>query len=167
MFDIGDCIVHPRYGAGTVIESRVIERKAEKRRYFCIELTNSRGTVMIPSEKVEETGLRPIMVTETLIREVMSKQPVELSDNHRSRQADLEAKLKSRKPLLLLQALRDLNWREHTTHLTNTDRKLKNNFQKRIVQEFALLIGEQARVRTQEIVLQAMTQHLKAITAEA
>lgn len=167
MFDVGDCIVHPRYGAGTVIESRLIERKGEHRRYFCIELTNDRGTVMIPSEKVEEIGLRPIMVTETLIREVMSRQPVELSDNHRSRQADLEAKLKSRKPRLLLQALRDLDWRERTARLTNTDRKLKSSVQKRLIQEFALQAGEQARTRIQEIILQAMDQHLQAVGAEA
>jgi RNA polymerase-interacting CarD/CdnL/TRCF family regulator len=137
-YDTGDTIVHARYGAGKVLETRTLAFSGEEKSYVCIELADDRGTLMIPQEEFEEEELRPAMTDTQTIRRVFESEPQPLSDNHRSRQGKIDKMIKSGNPNKIAQALRDLAWREAIHKLTATDSRLKGDAMKRLAEEFAL-----------------------------
>lgn len=162
MFKVGDTIVHQRHGAGTVIEPRIIEHDGQKREYFCIELSGDRGLLMVPRENINEDEIRPALTDMHLIDDVFQKPPQELGNDHRVRQNTIRAKIKTRDPRQLAQALRDLSWREHTDKLTYTDSQLKDQVQRLLTQELALnpsVAPETARARLNQLVKAAITSH--------
>lgn len=140
-------MVHTSYGTGIVTGTRIIERNGENKEYFCIDLSDDRGTLMIPVDRLDDTELRATMQDMAIIREVMEKQPEELSDHHRTRQNAIEDLISTGKPRMLAQVLRDLSWRRHNDiKLTQTDKKLETRAQKRLLNELAL--GMQLTVQT-------------------
>ncbi len=162
MFDIGDTIVHSRYGAGTVVGEKTITLSGEARSYICIQLTGERGTLMVQPEEVDPAEVRMTMDDMSLIRDVFDNAPQEMSDQHRSRQSTLRAKLRSNDPRQVAQALRDLIWRERTASLTNTDRRLMDDARKKLLQE--LKTSSAIKVATSKldrIIEVAMSKHMK------
>ena len=162
MFSKGDLIVHQRYGAGTVIGIRKMERKGEERRYFCIEMVSDGGTLMIPEKRLEAADMRPALHDMKLIKEVLLKTPEELDDEHRPRQTAIEKKLDSREPRQIVQALRDLCWRQQTGKLTTTDTRLKRKAITALLDELVLnpaytLIN--AREKLDTLIERAMAHH--------
>lgn len=60
MFQIGDNIVYPMHGAGTI---EAIEEKQfleEKQQYYVIRMSLSNMTVMIPTRKILSSNIRPV-----------------------------------------------------------------------------------------------------------
>ncbi len=165
MFAPSEHIVHPRHGAGTMLGIRTIERDGETCRYYCIELVDGRGTVMIPDERIEEAGLRAAIVDARLIRRVMGKAPNELPDDYRTRQSHIRQQIASGDPRQMLQALRDLCWYERRHRLTSVDARLKSRIQLLLTYELAVksaLDVEAARQRLNRIIRQAMQGHALA-----
>jgi RNA polymerase-interacting CarD/CdnL/TRCF family regulator len=167
MFKVGDKIVHQRHGAGTVIEPRTIDHDGQTREYFCIELSGDRGLLMVPRENVNEDEMRPALTDTDVIAAVLQKPPQELGNDHRVRQNTIRAKIKTRDPRQLAQALRDLCWREHTDKLTYTDSQLKDQVQRLLTQELALnpsLTPDAVRNRLNQMVKAAIAQHAEQHT---
>lgn len=166
MFKAGDKIVHQRHGAGTVMEPRVIERDGERKEYFCIELIGDRGMLMIPAANVDSAEIRSAMLDTNLISTIMSKPPAPLSNDHRARQNQLKAQIKTRDPKELAAALRDLCWRERTDKLTFTDAQLKDSAFRLLTQELALnpsFALDTARTQINLIIENTMTAHLQNV----
>lgn len=138
MVEVGDKVVHLRYGAGTVTGQRVMRRQGKRRPHYEIRLADETGTLLIPEDAIENAELRQAMQDTRLIEDVMDAPPDELHDNHRTRQGFIEKKLNSGKPAHIAQVLRDLSWRERTGKLTGTDRRLRKNALERLVGEIAL-----------------------------
>ncbi len=162
MFKVGDMIVHQRHGAGTIIEPRVIEHDGQAREYFCIELSGDRGLLMVPRENVNEDEIRPALTDTELIADVLQNPPQELGNDHRVRQNTIRAKIKTRDPRQLAQALRDLCWREHTDKLTYTDSQLKDQVQRLLTQELALnpaVTPDAVRTRLNQLIKTAIASH--------
>jgi len=59
MYERGDQIIHPRYGAGTVIGERELTFQGRTRAYHIVELVGERGEVMIPVEMATNMNIRP------------------------------------------------------------------------------------------------------------
>jgi RNA polymerase-interacting CarD/CdnL/TRCF family regulator len=166
MFKPSEHIVHPRHGAGTMTGIRTIERDGEKCRYYCIELVDDRGTVMIPVDYIEEAGLRSAVVDVRLLRRVLRKPPVELPSDYRVRQSHLRKKIASGDPRQIIQAVRDLCWYERQRKLTSVDAQLKARALLLLTYELAVksaLDVEAARKRLNKIIRQAMQGHEVAL----
>lgn len=104
-----------------------------------------------------------------LVSEIMDNEPMVLEEHHRARKAQLEQMIRSNKPKQLIRALRDLAWREHTEHLTNTDRRLMKRIRKKLHRELSVnpkltLMG--ARQKINKIISMAIRKHADA-TSEA
>src|SRR5262252_9545925 len=58
LFDIGDKVVYPHHGAGTVVskERRIV--LGQEREYLTIKILHNDMTVNVPSENAEKVGLR-------------------------------------------------------------------------------------------------------------
>jgi CarD family transcriptional regulator len=165
MFKQGDHVVHPRHGAGTMLDPRIIKRDGEERCYHCIELVDDRGIVMIPEEHIEDAGLRRAVVDATLIQAIMHKSPGELPDHHRERHAHLQTQIASGDPGQIIQSLRDLCWREHRCTLNTSDTRLKTRALLLLTYELAAksaLDVEAAQRRIRAIIRTAIQTHVQA-----
>ena len=58
MFDVGDKMVYPRHGAGTVIKKEKREVLGQTRGYLTIQVLHNDMTVNVPTESAEKVGLR-------------------------------------------------------------------------------------------------------------
>ena len=61
MYSIGDRIVQPLYGAGTVISIEERDILGEKKKYYFLEILNESAPVMLPVDTCEKIGVRPLM----------------------------------------------------------------------------------------------------------
>ena len=64
--DIGDTVMHPRYGVGTIggIETRL--QDGEQREFYVIPKPSISSTIFVPVDSAEEVGLRLISEPDTL-----------------------------------------------------------------------------------------------------
>jgi RNA polymerase-interacting CarD/CdnL/TRCF family regulator len=144
MFQVGDQIVHPGYGVGTVTEIKESHTLGREKRYYSIELLNEPETVvMVPVGAEERTGLRR-PISETKLRRVwriLRDDPNQLPSNYGKRCELLDEKLASGDALKIAGAVRDLAWRrENVRRLTIHGRRLYER-------GMALLAGEVASVQ--------------------
>ena len=163
MLEVGDIIVHLRHGAGKVIGTQTFNRNGTDRQYYCIEIAGDAGMLYIPQDSVDDSRLRYALDDTSLIEDVMENPPLELNDNHQMRRTNMEKKIKSSNPRHVIQALRDLTWREHINKLTGTDKRLRETALERLVNELTLSTSmkvEKVRARINEITDEAMTHHM-------
>jgi CarD family transcriptional regulator len=164
VFKTGEMVVHPQYGAGVVVELRTITYQGRERKYFCIELVQKRGTLMLPAEDIEAVGLRLPITDITLLKEVFADTPESLPEDTYARQSALEAKLNSGNLRKAAQALRDLCWREYTLKISFSERKLKEQAISRIMDELILnpayTIGT-VKLTLDQLIDAAMQSHLE------
>lgn len=139
MYEIGESIIHPRYGAGTVVGIRLIELNGEEKKYNVIQLVGGRGEVLTPSIMMEDMDIRLAMKNTDVIEDVFSMQPDALDDDYRERQAKIQKMIDTRHPRQMAQALRDLAWREFTDKLTGVEQKMKTQLIKMLSREMALV----------------------------
>ena len=70
MYKIGDKVVYPHHGAGTVVKKETREVLGEKREYLTIQILHNDMTVNVPADNCEKVGLRKVISEET-VKEVV------------------------------------------------------------------------------------------------
>lgn len=168
MLKSGDRIVHIRHGAGIVEGMREMTFKGNLRQYYCIRLLASHGEVMLPIDSLEENEIRTDIVEEDFIRQVMNIQPEILANDYKVRQANIRRQLTSGTPGEIVQALRDLCWRERYRPLTSADSELKLKALRLVKEELALKLRidiEEAASRLNDIIADAMLSHQQVADA--
>lgn len=142
MYSRGDQIIHPRYGAGTIVGKKKMTFMGKIRNYHIVELVGDRGEVMIPVEAATGMNIRPAIEDLSVIEEVFSAPPSVLSDDYRSRQASIQKQIQTREPEAMATALRDLFWREQTDKLTSVELKMKSSIVKMLSHEIAVICAD-------------------------
>ena len=142
MYSRGDQIIHPRYGAGTIVGKKKMTFKGKTRAYHIVELVGDRGEVMIPVEFATDMNIRPAIEDLTILEEMFAMPPTELSDDYRSRQASIQKQIQTRDPEAMATALRDLFWRERNDKLTSVEMKMKSSLMKMLSHEIAVMWPE-------------------------
>ena len=61
MYKVGDKVVYPHHGAGTVVKKETREVLGEKREYLTIKILHNDMTVNVPSDNAERVGLRKVI----------------------------------------------------------------------------------------------------------
>lgn len=161
-FEIGDPVVHPAQGAGTVSDVTTFERGGEPRQYYSIHLIDDSGMLMVPTDNADDIGLRRARYGVDQIQEQLFNDPEPLADHYRTRHANLRRKLKSGDPIQVAQAVRDLAWREHIDDLTKVDNDLFREGKEMLVGELAAKRGTQmnaASRRLNKMLSEAIEQH--------
>ncbi len=142
MYSRGDQIIHPRYGAGTIVGKKKMTFMGKLRNYHIVELVGDRGEVMIPVEAAIDMNIRPAIEDLSVIEEVFAAPPSQLSDDYRSRQATIQKQIQTREPDAMATALRDLFWREQTDKLTSVEIKMKSSIMKMLSHEIAVICAD-------------------------
>ena len=61
MYEVGDKVVYPHHGAGTVVKKEQREVLGQKREYLTIRIEHNDMTVQVPAENAEKVGLRTVI----------------------------------------------------------------------------------------------------------
>jgi CarD family transcriptional regulator len=83
LFDIGDKVVYPHHGAGTVVRKEKREVLGETREYLTIQILHNDMTVNVPCENAERVGLRQVIDqrTVTMVVRTLSGGSTEMPKN--------------------------------------------------------------------------------------
>ena len=70
MFQVGDKVVYPHHGAGTVVKRETREVLGEQREYLTIQILHNDMTVNVPCDNADKVGLRQV-IDEQMVEEVI------------------------------------------------------------------------------------------------
>ena len=70
MFQVGDKVVYPHHGAGTVVKKESREVLGQKREYLTIQILHNDMTVNVPCENADKVGLRRV-IDEEMVEKVL------------------------------------------------------------------------------------------------
>lgn len=140
-YAIGDKVVYPHRGAGTVTGVEHSELVGGFDQYYIIDIPASRLTVRVPVDKVDELGVRPVASQRRLdhVLGLLGDEPVELPNDYKERQLAVREKLGSGRAVPVAEVVRDLQWREEQSYLTKVDRRLLEEARELLAAEVALI----------------------------
>ena len=139
MFNVGDKIVYPMHGAGTI---DAIEEKnilGEKQNYYIIKMPGE-VKVMVPTDKAEEVGVRNIIGKEEAakVMSVLGENKTEMSQNWNKRYRDNMDKMKSGDIYEVADVVRNLSFKQKEKGLSTGEKKMLNNAKQILVSELVL-----------------------------
>ena len=70
MYKVGDKVVYPHHGAGTVVKKEKRTVLGEEREYLQIQILHNDMTVQVPTENADRVGLRKV-IDETTVEQVL------------------------------------------------------------------------------------------------
>jgi CarD family transcriptional regulator len=138
VFNVGDKVIHPSYGAGTILEINDKQIGEQQRVYYVIELLAQAGTLMVPVSRASELGLRLPVEQPDHVLTILSSEPESLPNDHRERQESISIDIRSGDVEKISEAVRDLAYRDRAIKLTEADHKLYRQAQDFLVGELAL-----------------------------
>lgn len=143
MFQIGDNVVYPLHGAGSIQAIEEKEVLGETKLYYIITMAINNMQIMIPEDKIESSGIRPVSDISTLKDIVSIYQNGETDPNlSRDQCYKLNAeKIKSGNLLDTAEVMRDLNRMHKEKALNVNEKKLLDSASKLLTSEISLIKG--------------------------
>jgi CarD family transcriptional regulator len=146
-FELGDHVVYPAYGAGTIAAKEERIFAGTTTRYYILKMVADEGEFMVPVEQAESLGIRPVMDADEIL-EVIHSSPNQLPDDYKERQAIIEELLATSDAIQMAFGARDTAWFSGVKSLTGRDIQLYEELQTQLASELSLAMGidlEQAR----------------------
>lgn len=139
MFNVGDKVVYPMHGAGTI---EAIEEKdilGEKQAYYIIKMPGE-VKCMVPTVKAEEIGVRDIIDKETAVKvfKVLEQDSTDMSMNWNKRYRDNMDKMKSGDAYEIADVVRNLSFKQKEKGLSTGEKKMLLNAKQILVSELTL-----------------------------
>jgi CarD family transcriptional regulator len=139
MYQKGDKVVYPLHGVGVI--SAIEDKKVlgEKRVYYIIKLSISDMTVMIPTEKSDQLGLRLIVSEKDANKalKVIAGETTEMDEDWKARYQQNFEKIKSGSLMHVAEVVRNLFHRNKVKELSIMEKKLYENAYRLLVDEIA------------------------------
>ena len=113
MFSVGDKIVYPMHGAGTIDAIEEKDILGEKQSYYIIKMPGE-VKVMVPTNKAEQIGVRNVIGKEEAIKvfEILEENETEMSANWNKRYRDNMDKMKSGSIYEVADVVRNLSFKQ-------------------------------------------------------
>ncbi len=164
LFKAGDLVVHPAYGAGSILrleEKRLGE--AQSRWYYVVVIDNS--TVWVPIDENNGAGLRAVTPQQDLerYRAVLKDQPVPLERDHNKRRTLINEHVRQGTFQNLCEAVRDLSAQSWKRPLSDADLTLYQRLTHNLCCEWAASASVPLPAATAEVqaLLQEAKEHYK------
>ena len=143
MFKIGDKIVYPMHGAGTIDSIEEKDILGEKQSYYILRMPGE-VKVMVPIEKAEQVGVRGIIdkTSADQVIKVLEQDETEMNKNWNKRYRDNMDKLKSGDIYEIADVVRNLSFKQKEKGLSTGEKKMLNNAKQILVSE--LVLAEQS-----------------------
>jgi CarD family transcriptional regulator len=126
LYKVGDKVVYPHHGAGTVIKKEKREVLGEKREYLTIKILHNDMTVNVPSENAEAVGLRKV-IGEDMVKVVVKALTgggTQMPKNWNRRFKHNRDKMKTGDILELAEVVRNLSLRDSEKGLSTGEKQM-------------------------------------------
>ena len=149
MFNIGDKIVYPMHGAGTIDSIEEKDILGEKQSYYILRMPGE-VKVMVPIKKAEEVGVRSIIDKSSAdkVFKILEQDETEMNKNWNKRYRDNMDKLKSGDIYEIADVVRNLSFKKKEKGLSTGENKMLTNAKQILVSE--LVLAEQSNTDEME-----------------
>ena len=139
MFNIGDKIVYPMHGAGTIDSIEEKDVLGEKQSYYILKMPGE-VKVMVPIAKAEQVGVRSIIDKGSAdkVFEVLEHDETEMNKNWNKRYRDNMEKMKSGSVYEVADVVRNLSFKQKEKGLSTGEKKMLSNAKQILVSELVL-----------------------------
>src|SRR5215471_12525616 len=126
LFDIGDKVVYPHHGAGTVVSKDVKIVLGQEREYLTIKILHNDMTVNVPTDNAEKVGLRWVIDQEMVevVNKVLLGGSTEMPKNWNRRFKHNRDKMKTGDILELAEVVRNLALRDREKGLSTGEKQM-------------------------------------------
>ena len=126
MFEVGDKVVYPHHGAGTVVKREVREALGTKREYLTIQILHNDMTVNVPCENAEKVGLRKVIDVEMVekVLKALTGNGTVMPKNWNRRFKHNRDKMKTGDIFELAEVVRNLSLRDHEKGLSTGEKQM-------------------------------------------
>ena len=140
MFNVGDKVVYPMHGAGTIDsidKKNILDEEVE---YINISMPGG-VKVMVPSNQASKQGLRNIISQNDVEKVfcVLETDETAMSDNWNKRYRDNMDKMKSGDIYKVADVVRNLSFKQKEKGLSTGEKKMLNNAKQILVSELVLV----------------------------
>ena len=149
MFNIGDKIVYPMHGAGTIDSIEEKDILGEKQSYYILKMPGE-VKVMVPIKNAEQVGVRSIIDKSSAdkVFKVLEQDETEMNKNWNKRYRDNMDKLKSGDIYEIADVVRNLSFKKKEKGLSTGENKMLTNAKQILVSE--LVLAEQSNTDEME-----------------
>lgn len=126
MFDVGDNVVYPHHGAGTVVSKDTRIVLGQEREYLTIKILHNDMTVNVPCDNAERVGLRTVIDQRTVLMVVktLSGGSTEMPKNWNRRFKHNRDKMKTGNIFELAEVVRNLAVRNNEKGLSTGEKQM-------------------------------------------
>ena len=126
MFDVGDKVVYPHHGAGTVVRKEMRTALSQEREYLTIQILHNDMVVNVPTENAERVGLRKVIDEEMVERvlDVLNSDGTTMPKNWNRRFKYNRDKMKTGDIFELAEVVRNLSLREQEKGLSTGEKQM-------------------------------------------
>ena len=126
VFDVGDKVVYPHHGAGTVVRKEQRTVLGEDREYLTIQILHNDMVVNVPTENAERVGLRKVIDEEMVERvlDVLHGSGTMMPKNWNRRFKYNRDKMKTGDIFELAEVVRNLSLREQEKGLSTGEKQM-------------------------------------------
>ena len=126
MFEVGDKVVYPHHGAGTIVKKESREVLGEKREYLTIKILHNDMTVNVPADNADRVGLRKV-IDEQMVSKVLKAltgNGTTMPKNWNRRFKHNRDKMKTGDIFELAEVVRNLSLRDHEKGLSTGEKQM-------------------------------------------
>jgi len=160
MFNIGDKVVYPNHGAGTIVGIETKNILGKENKYYIMKLPIGEMKVMVPVDKVEEIGLRNVISSEEAdeVLDLLRDGRIKMSHNWNKRFRTNMEKIKSGDIFEVAKVVRNLTIRDNEKGLSTGEKKMLNNSRQILVSEL-VLAKDMEREEVEELIDNLISQN--------
>ncbi|MET3617538.1 CarD family transcriptional regulator [Peptoniphilus olsenii] len=142
MFEIGDKVVYPMHGAGTIVAIEEREILGNIHKYYILKLPINQLKVMVPVKTALEVGVREITTVDEMdavLKELSSRDEVKVPKNWNRRYRHNFEKIKSGDLIEIAEVIKCLENLDQKKSLSTGERKILTEARQIIASEMALV----------------------------
>lgn len=161
MFEIGDKIVYPIYGAGTINGLEEKEIDGRKILYYVLLIPVGNLKIMVPAAKAEMLNIRKVFSSDEVIEIIKEVSPIAMPDNWNIRYKDNMEKIKTGDLKLVAEVYKTLIFRERQKPLSSAEKKMLGTVKQIILSE--IIVSNDVDKPEAEKILESSLETLKEI----
>ena len=126
LYKVGDKVVYPHHGAGTVVKKEKRKVLGEEREYLQIQILHNDMTVQVPTENADRVGLRKVIDENTVeqVLKALRGSGTTMPKNWNRRFKHNRDKMKTGDILELAEVVRNLALRDHEKGLSTGEKQM-------------------------------------------
>ena len=158
MYEIGDKIVYPMHGAGTIVDIETKTFMDVEQSFYVIRMPIASVKIIVPVDNAENLGVRPVIDREqgNKVIEVLKEDITEMPTKWNQRYRENLDIIRTGDIFEIAKVVKNLQVLDQEKGLSTTEKKMLESSKKMIVSEL-VLIGSLSKEDAEHIVDEAIT----------